>query len=126
MKISNVLIIVSFAFLSFSCHKDSATAKDCGCCGTIYKTLDNIKGSLSKTPDGNNEIWILKGYSFGPYYFKICNGDAVKDLWGPGSDEVPVVFSGDLYRGPDTGGMQTQDATLRGSITIHSIKNDAP
>jgi len=123
MKIYNFLLFCVFSLSFGSCHKDSPD-KDCDCCGTVSETLNNIKGTLSISAAGNNKIWIVEGYSSGPYVFKVCNIDAIRDLGKPDT-RVPVVFSGDFYKASSEG-TQPQDATLRGSITIHSIKEDAP
>jgi len=122
MKLYNLFLIGVFLFTFASCHKDSPN--DCDCCGKISATLNDIKGTLSISTVGNNSIWIVEGYSSGPYVFKVCNIDAIKDL-AQRDARVPVIFSGDFYK-VISEGIQPQDATLRGSITIHSIKKDTP
>jgi len=120
MKIYNFLLLCVLSLSFASCHKDSP--KDCDFCGKISGTLNDIKGTLSISTVGNNKIWIVERYSAGPYVFKTCNVDAIKDLEKPDA-RVPVVFSGDFYKAISKG-TQPKDATLRGSITIHSIKKD--
>ena len=122
MKLYNLFLIGIFLLSFASCHKDSP--RDCDCCGKFTASLNGVKGTLSISAVGNNKIWIVEGYSAGPYVFKVCNVDAIKDIEKPDA-RVPVVFSGDFYKAISEG-TQPQDATLRGSITIHSIKKDTP
>lgn len=128
MKIYNIIKFALFVIIFASCHKSSNSIKDCGCGGTIYLTVTDEIGTLSSDVTGK-KLTISGSFQTngsGPYYFTICNTDAVKDLMKTGTDKVQVIFTGDIYKVCDAGGIQPQDAILRGFITIHSIKKDLP
>ena len=132
MKTFYRFIICSFVWvLTFSsCHKD--THKDCGCDSTIIKSVTTQSAVLYAIKVDGKTQWNLAvsqpEQDIRYYTGVICNSEAVEEMLakenlelkpGVSTDQVAVIFSGDLFNRCVVDDPDVQEFTVNYSFNVH-------